>query len=161
MQLILGIDPALKSTGFGIIQYHKHQFMYVGSGTIVTKTEHTLPERLGCILEALLQVIAQYQPHCMCIEQTFMNSNAKTSLLLGHARGTMMAAANLNKLPIYEYSALQIKKAVTGQGWAEKQQMQLMVKEHLKLPALPRTDVADALACAMTHAQYNNYRLIK
>ncbi len=148
---ILGIDPGLRSTGFGVIDRDGSQLAYVASGCV--RAEGTeLPARLKIILEGLSEVIALHAPHQVAIEQVFVNVNPHSTLLLGQARGTAICAAVLGGLPIAEYTALQIKQAVVGRGHAEKGQVQEMVKRLLGLAAAPGSDAADALACAICHA---------
>jgi crossover junction endodeoxyribonuclease RuvC len=101
-------------------------------------------------------VIDQYKPKQVAIEKVFVNVNPQSTLLLGQARGAAISAAVIKKLPVYEYTALQVKKSVVGSGHAKKEQVQEMVKRFLKLPELPQADSADALACAMCHANAYN-----
>ena len=148
---ILGIDPGLRITGFGIIEKADKELIYVSSGCVKTADE-TLPLRLKQILDNLNEVIQQYRPDQVAIEQVFVNVNPKTTLLLGQARGAAICAAVLNNLMVAEYTALQIKQAVVGNGHAKKDQVQEMVVRLLKLTGKPSADAADALACAICHA---------
>lgn len=148
---ILGIDPGLRVTGFGVIEQSGQQLVYVGSGCI-RSGEGTLPQRLKVLLEGLQEVIATYHPHCAAIEQVFVNINPQSTLLLGQARGAAICAAVASALPVAEYTALQVKQAVVGAGKARKEQVQAMVRRLLKLPGDPNPDAADALACAICHA---------
>ncbi len=148
---ILGIDPGLRITGFGIIDWLGQRPVYVGSGCIKSG-EGDLPQRLGVILSGLQEVIASYQPQQVAIEKVFVNVNPQSTLLLGQARGAAICAAVLQALPVAEYTALQVKQAVVGNGHAVKEQVQEMVKRLLNLSALPGSDAADALACALCHA---------
>lgn len=125
---------------------------YVGSGRIVSNERECLADRLGTILEGLAQVIAMHQPAEVAVEKVFVNVNPNSTLLLGQARGACICAAVHAKLPVSEYTALQVKQAVVGQGHARKEQVQEMVKRLLKLPGVPGSDAADALACAICHA---------
>jgi len=148
---ILGIDPGLRTTGYGIVDRSGNQLVYVASGCV--RAEGTeLPLRLKTILDGLHEVIARHAPQQVAIEQVFVNVNPKSTLLLGQARGTAICAAVLCGLPIAEYTALQIKQAVVGKGHAEKGQVQEMVRRLLGLSAAPGSDAADALACAICHA---------
>jgi crossover junction endodeoxyribonuclease RuvC len=149
---ILGIDPGLRITGFGVIDKTGNTLDYVTSGCIKTRDEGDLAERLKTILEGLAEVIAANRPDQVAIEKVFVNSNPQTTLLLGQARGTAICAAVLQALPVNEYTALQIKQAVTGHGKAAKVQVQDMVKRLLRLAGDPSPDAADALACAVCHA---------
>lgn len=151
MNRILGIDPGLRITGFGLLDAHGQQLHYVSSGCIRTP-DASLPERLQTILENLSEVIEQYQPRLVAVEKVFVNVNPQSTLLLGQARGAAICAAVLRKLPVAEYTALQVKQAVVGNGHADKQQVQAMVMRLLHLPTPPQADAADALACAICHA---------
>ncbi len=148
---ILGIDPGLRITGFGILDKEGQQLGYVASGCIRTP-EGELPGRLKVILESLREVIAQHRPQLVAVEKVFVNVNPQSTLLLGQARGAAICAAVLDGLPVAEYTALQVKQAVVGNGHAEKEQVQDMVQRLLKLSGSPSPDAADALACAICHA---------
>lgn len=148
---ILGIDPGLRVTGFGVIDRCGSTLTYVASGCI-RSPDGTLPERLKVILENLGQVIREYQPHQAAVEKVFVNVNPQSTLLLGQARGTAICAMVLADLPVAEYTALQVKQAVVGNGHADKSQVQHMVRRLLDLPGEPGADAADALACAICHA---------
>ncbi len=148
---ILGIDPGLRVTGFGVIDKVGQQLHYVASGCIKTPAGE-LPERLKGILTSLGEVIGQYHPDQAAVEKVFVNVNPQSTLLLGQARGAAICAAVLAGLPVGEYTALQVKQAVVGNGHAEKEQVQLMVQRLLKLSGTPSPDAADALACAICHA---------
>ncbi len=124
----------------------------MGSGRIVSDERESLAERLGTILDGLAQVIALHAPAEVAVEKVFVNVNPNSTLLLGQARGAAICAAVHAKLPVSEYTALQVKQAVVGQGHARKEQVQEMVKRLLRLPGHPSADAADALACAICHA---------
>lgn len=124
---------------------------YVSSGSVKT-SEGELPFRLKLILDNLSEIIARYRPQHVSIEQVFVNINPKSTLLLGQARGAAICAAVMNNLMVAEYTALQIKQAVVGNGHAKKDQVQEMVVRLLKLSGSPGADAADALACAICHA---------
>lgn len=149
---ILGVDPGLRRTGFGVIDVKGSQLRYVASGTIVVPTEAGLDERLKVILHNLREVVRQTQPDIAALEIVFVNTNAQSTLLLGHARGAAMCALADSGLPVSEYTALQVKKSVVGHGKAAKEQVQMMVQRLLALDGLPDSDPADALACAICHA---------
>ncbi len=149
---ILGIDPGLRVTGFGVVEKNGSKLTYVTSGCIKSPAEGELAGRLRVILEGLREVIATHHPHQVVIEKVFVNVNPQSTLLLGQARGTAICAAVLDNLPVAEYTALQVKQAVVGNGHAKKEQVQEMVKRLLKLPGYPSPDAADALACAICHA---------
>ncbi|MGC2048030.1 MAG: crossover junction endodeoxyribonuclease RuvC [Gallionella sp.] len=148
---ILGIDPGLRVTGFGVLDKVGQQLAYVASGCIKTPGGE-LSERLKVILNSLGEVIALHKPQQVAVEKVFVNVNPESTLLLGQARGAAICAVVLANLPVAEYTALQVKQAVVGNGHAEKEQVQQMVKRLLKLSGTPRPDAADALACAICHA---------
>ena len=151
---ILGIDPGLQRTGFGVLDVDGATLSYVASGTISTieADRGDLPARLKIIFEGVREVAETYAPHCACAEIVFVNVNPQSTLLLGQARGAALAALVAGGLPVAEYTALQMKKAVVGHGLAKKAQIQEMVRRLLKLPGLPGPDAADALGLAITHA---------
>lgn len=149
---ILGIDPGLRRTGFGLIEAQGKRLRYLASGTIVVPTRLALAERLKVILDSLREVIHDGQPTVSAIEKVFVNANPNTTLLLGQARGAALCALADSELAVHEYTALQIKKSVVGNGHAAKEQVQTMVQHLLQLDALPPPDSADALACAICHA---------
>ena len=148
---ILGIDPGLRITGFGVLDKEGQRLGYVASGCIKTP-EGDLAARLKVILESLREVIVQHRPHEVVVEKVFVNANPQSTLLLGQARGAAICAAVLEDLPVAEYTALQVKQAVVGNGHADKEQVQDMVQRLLKLGGSPSPDAADALACAICHA---------
>ena len=148
---ILGIDPGLRITGFGIIRKIGSKLAYVTSGC-VKAPEADLPGRLKTILEGLREVIQEHRPQQVAVEKVFVNVNPQSTLLLGQARGAAICAAVLADLPVGEYTALQVKQAVVGNGHADKEQVQAMVQRLLKLSGTPSPDAADALACAICHA---------
>ncbi len=141
----------MRITGFGVIDHHAHQLTYVGSGCVRT-AEGSLPSRLKLIMDNLREIILRYRPEQVAIEQVFFNVNPKSTLLLGQARGAAICAAVLDNLEVAEYTALQIKQAVAGNGHAHKDQVQAMVIRLLNLAGKPGADAADALACAICHA---------
>ncbi|NOL52132.1 crossover junction endodeoxyribonuclease RuvC [Pelistega suis] len=149
---ILGIDPGLRKTGFGVIDTHYAKLYYVGSGTIAIPTDLPLHRRLKYIMDHIREVIEHYKPSHSALEKVFVNTNPETTLLLGQARGAAMCALADYDLDVAEYTALQIKKAVVGRGHANKEQVQTMVQHLLSLNGRPEPDSADALACAITHA---------
>lgn len=151
MALILGIDPGSRKTGFGIINVVGNKIEYVTSG-VIRIADDELPERLKVIFNSLTQIINQYCPQEMAIEQVFMAKNAASALKLGQARGAAIVAAVAQNLPVAEYEARKVKQSVVGNGAADKLQVQHMVKTLLKLPAAPQEDAADALAVALCHA---------
>ena len=151
---ILGIDPGLQTTGFGVIDVHGQQLSYVASGTIRTTALALgdLPGRLKILFDGITEVVARYEPDQSTVEIVFVNVNPQSTLLLGQARGAAITALVASNLPVAEYTALQMKKAIVGPGRAAKSQVQEMVRRLLQLPTLPGSDAADALGMAITHA---------
>ncbi len=148
---ILGIDPGLRVTGFGIIDKQGAKLIYVSSGAIKTGTGGDLPGRLKIIVEGINEVVAGHRPQQAAVEKVFVNVNPQSTLLLGQARGAAIGALVLNGLPVAEYTALQVKQAVVCRGKAAKEQVQHMVVRLLQLSGEPSPDAADALACAICH----------
>jgi len=148
---ILGLDPGLRVTGYGVIDKSGSTLTYVSSGCIKSP-DGELPDRLKNILNSVQEVIARHAPQEVAVEKVFVNVNPQSTLLLGQARGAAICAAVSRDLPVSEYTALQVKQAVVGNGHAKKEQVQEMVKRLLKLAGTPSPDAADALACAICHA---------
>jgi crossover junction endodeoxyribonuclease RuvC len=148
---ILGIDPGLRVTGYGLVEAHGTRLLYLASGCIRAGTG-SLPTRLGVIARDLAFLIAETRPSEVAVEKVFVNVNPNSTLLLGQARGAAIAAAVLAGLPVTEYTAGQVKQAVVGGGRADKTQVQSMVIRLLALPGAPQLDAADALAAAICHA---------
>jgi len=151
---ILGIDPGLRTTGFGVVERDGHKLSYVASGTIRTDgvALTDLPARLKVIFDGVGEVAARHAPTCASVEIVFVNVNPQSTLLLGQARGAALSALVARHLPVAEYTALQMKRAVVGHGQAKKEQVQQMVMRLLALPGVPGTDAADALGLAICHA---------
>lgn len=149
---ILGIDPGLRTTGFGVIERQGRTLHYVASGCIKSNADDALPARLATLFAGVSEVIATYQPVQTAVEIVFVNVNPQSTLLLGQARGAAISALVHGGLPVAEYTALQVKQAVVGHGKADKEQVQAMVVRLLNLPGIPGADAADALACAICHA---------
>jgi crossover junction endodeoxyribonuclease RuvC len=149
---ILGIDPGLRITGFGIIDKTGQKLAYVTSGCIRSNEKEPLPQRLKTLIDGIGQVIAAHRPDAAAVEKVFVNVNPQSTLLLGQARGAAIAALVTAGLPVAEYTALQVKQAVVGHGKAAKEQVGHMVTRLLQLPGEPSADAADALACAICHA---------
>ncbi len=151
---ILGIDPGLQTTGFGVVDVDGHALRYVASGTI--RTTHLargdLPARLKVLFDGIAEVRERYEPDEAAVEIVFVNTNPQSTLLLGQARGACITALVACGLPVAEYTALQMKRAVAGHGRAGKPEVQAMVQRLLQLPGLPGPDAADALGLAVTHA---------
>lgn len=149
---ILGIDPGLVRTGFGVIDCHP-VMRYVSSGTIYSK-KGTFSERLGVIAQGVLEVVETFTPDEAAIEMVFVHQNAKSALLLGQARGAAIAMMTHKGIFPKEYTALVIKETVAGYGHAGKSQVQTMVRRVLSIPSSLQTDAADALAVALCAAYH-------
>jgi crossover junction endodeoxyribonuclease RuvC len=149
---ILGVDPGLRATGFGVIERCGTRLAYVASGVVRSDEREELPARLATIFRSLSEVIAAYSPAVCAVEKVFVNVNPQSTLLLGQARGAAIAALVHAGHPVFEYTALQVKQSVVGHGKAAKDQVAYMVRRLLALPGEPAADAADALACAICHA---------
>lgn len=149
---ILGIDPGLRVTGFGVIEKSGNKLAYLASGCIKTDAKASLPTRLGTIHAGVCELVEHYHPDQAVIEIVFVNVNPQSTLLLGQARGAAITGLVSNGVEVAEYTALQVKQAVVGNGKAAKVQVQHMVRRLLSLPGDPSPDAADALACAIAHA---------
>lgn len=150
--LVLGIDPGIAITGAALVEEHKGKVSLISHIPLITPKTLTTPERLLHLYNSLISLISQYHPDVCALENLFFNTNAKTALIVGQARGVVQMALTQHKIPIVEYTPLQVKMAITGYGRAEKSQIQQMVKQILKLPKiLFPDDVADAAAIALTH----------
>jgi crossover junction endodeoxyribonuclease RuvC len=147
---IIGIDPGSRRTGYGIVDISGATINYVTSG-IIRLPEDSLPERLQLIFDAVSQLIEEYKPVVMSIEDVFMSINPRGALKLGQARGAAILAGTNAKLPVSEYSPRSVKQAIVGTGAANKKQVQMMVTSLLKLPGEPAEDAADGLAVAICH----------
>jgi crossover junction endodeoxyribonuclease RuvC len=153
MPRILGIDPGSRITGFGVIDTVKQKSVYVTCGCIRTRAT-TMPLRLQEIYTGVSEIIGQYQPTVLAIEQVFVHRNVASALTLGQARGVAIVASVQQGLTVYEYAPTQIKQAIVGQGHADKVQVQHMVKVLLGLSKSPTADAADALGVALCHAHH-------
>ena len=154
--IILGIDPGYAIVGIGVIEYVGNKFRPIEYNAITTEAHTPTSLRLKTLYDEINIFIDKYKPDAIAIEELFFNSNAKTAILVAQARGVLIVAATNKGIPIFEYTPLQIKQAVTGYGRADKNQVQQMVKMLLNLNAIPKPDdAADALAVAITHSQTN------
>lgn len=151
---IIGLDPGLRNTGWGIIEVEANRFSYVADGTVRPRPDRQLSWRLRDLHDGLAEAIAQYLPDEAAVEETFVNKNPKSTLKLGEARGVVVLAPALAGLPVAEYSANRIKKAVVGAGHAGKEQVQMMVGRILPGCEFSSADAADALAVAICHANF-------
>ena len=154
MTRILGIDPGLQHTGWGIITHQKNQLSFMDCGVVHSDPKLPTPARLKQIHDGLQQVMALHRPEEAAVEETFINKNAASSLKLGHARGAILLSLSLAGITVHEYSANLVKKSVVGKGHADKLQVAMMVKVLLPTSAAKSADAADALAVAITHAHH-------
>lgn len=154
---ILGIDPGLRRTGFGVIDIDGQRVRYAGSGVIKPDIAGTEPERLAELFRGVQDIIAHYRPVQAVIERVFVNVNPKSTLSLGQARGVAIAALAQVQLPVDEITPLKIKQSIVGSGRATKEQVQKMVQRHLMLTKAPGADASDALACALAWWQTRAY----
>jgi crossover junction endodeoxyribonuclease RuvC len=154
MAIILGIDPGLQKTGWGIIKSNGSNLSFIACGTIKTNAAFPIEQRLAELHKHLSQVITLYTPEQAAIEETFVNNNPISSLKLGQARGALILSLSMAGLPVSEYAPNLIKKTVVGVGRAEKQQIEAMIKILLPGSKTDGADSADALAVAICHASY-------
>ena len=159
MTIILGIDPGSRITGYGLIKENKQQLQYIDSGCIRT-SEGELSQRLLQIFNGICQLMEEYSPDEVAIEQVFMHQNPSSALKLGHARGVAMVACASHRLKVSEYSAREVKQSLSGYGAAEKSQVKHMVVNLLMLTSSPQSDAADALAIAICHSHRRNGLLV-
>lgn len=148
---ILGIDPGSRFTGYGVVEHVGNKARFLHCGTL-SLGNGEVPGRLGAIFTGLSEVMAQWRPEEVSVEKVFVARNPDSALKLGQARGAAITAVVNAGLPVFEYSARQVKQAVVGKGGAEKDQVGLMVRYLLDLDAVPQADAADALAIAICHA---------
>lgn len=151
--IILGIDPGTRTSGFGLIDNSKSAVRHLDNGLIIPSQKSPLPLRLKEIHEEVCRLIEQFRPTAVAIEDVFMSKNARSSLKLGTARGVVLLACAQKGLPVFEYPPATVKQAITGFGQASKEQMQKMVRIHLKLKEVAAEDATDALAVALCHSQ--------
>ncbi|MBV9736165.1 MAG: crossover junction endodeoxyribonuclease RuvC [Acidisphaera sp.] len=158
MVRILGVDPGLRFTGWGVIEARDNLLRHVADGVIATDGATSVPERLKALHDALTVLLEQHRPGEAAIEETYVNRNGSATLKLGYARGVALLAPALAGIPVCEYAALAVKQAVVGTGGAAKQQVQVMVRRLLPGATLRRADAADALAVAICHAHHRASR---
>lgn len=154
MPIILGIDPGLQKTGWGVIVSEGSRLKFVACGMVKSTPKAPLAERLMALHEGIKSVVECYQPDTAAIEETFLNANARSSLALGHARGVLMMTASLCDVGVSEYAATLVKKSIVGVGRAEKGQVKMMVQQLLPQAEIQTEDEADALAIAICHANH-------
>lgn len=158
--LIMGIDPGIGISGYGIISGKQNDCCIIEYGVIKTPPGLEMPSRLKQIYERYIELMQKYKPDAVAVEELFFNKNAKTIISVGQARGAAILAAALSNIEVYEYTPLQVKQAVVGYGRADKLQVQQMIKMFFNLDKLPKPDdAADALAVALCHM--NSYKLLK
>jgi crossover junction endodeoxyribonuclease RuvC len=159
MVRLLGVDPGLRFTGWGLIEVHGNRLIHLADGVIATDGEQPLSVRLRALHDALGELIGRHAPDEAAIEETYVNRNGAATLKLGYARGVALLAPALAGIPVIEYGAKAVKKAVVGTGGADKQQVKVMVRRLLPGAVIGRADAADALAVAICHAHHRASRL--
>ncbi len=150
---ILGIDPGLQVTGFGVVERVAGKLVHVAHGTVRSGPDTSIGRRLDRLYRALCEIIATHRPDAASVEQIFVARSARSALVLGQARGVALAALGAAGLAVHEYAPTRIKQSVTGNGRAAKAQIQRVVRRQLGLTSTPAADAADALAVAICHAQ--------
>lgn len=158
---ILGLDPGLRRTGWGIIECSGSNLVYIASGLICSETKEELAYRLAELYQGVLNVISTYEPREAAVEETFVNDNPRSTLKLGQARGMALLAPAIKGLQVAEYTPNLIKKTVVGSGHAEKQQIQAMISYLLPRSKFESADEADALAVALCHASHRQIRCLE
>ncbi len=161
MVRIIGLDPGLRNTGWGVIESEGSRLIYVADGAVHSDAEAPLAERLLQIHAQVMEVLREYAPDEAAIEETFVNTDARATLKLGQARGVVMLAPATLNIPVAEYAPNQIKKSVVGAGHAEKQQVKHMVKLLLPRAEMKTADSTDALAIAICHAHHRGSQRLK
>ena len=161
LKKIIGIDPGLIHTGWGLIIVEGKLIKHIDHGLIKVKTNQDLPDRLNDIHRDLTVVLDNFSPDEAALEQTFVNNNAHSSLKLGHARGAIMLSLSIMNIKCFEYAPNQIKKSIVGRGHADKNQIAHMVNILLSKKIEGTSDVSDALAIAITHAYQNHNKIAK
>lgn len=159
MVRLLGLDPGLRFTGWGVIEVSGSRLRHIADGVIATDAEASVPARLRVLHDALAALLAEQRPDEAAVEETYVNRNGAATLKLGYARGVALLAPALAGIPVLEYGAKSVKLAVVGTGGAAKEQVQMMVRRLLPGAVLRRADAADALAVAICHAHHRASRL--
>ena len=152
--IVLGLDPALTKTGWGVVSYLHGKLQYKGCGEIKTPPKASFAKRLNQIFDDIQALLSQYSPDAVAVEEVFVNKNPQSTLKLGMARGVILLAGGRSGLPVAEYAANTIKKSVVGAGHADKHQVETMVKMLLPAAQITSPDAADALAAAITHCHH-------
>ena len=157
---ILGIDPGYAIVGYGMIDFEGQRYATLDYGAVTTPADIYFTSRLEIIYDGINELLEKWKPEAMAVEQLFFNSNTKTAIDVGQARGVILLAARKNNVPVFEYTPLQVKQAVVGFGRAEKKQVMELTKLILHLRAVPKPDdTADALAIAICHAHSSGSRI--
>jgi len=155
---VIGVDPGLTITGFGILDYKGGQIRTVAFGTIKPPVKESLPNRLEYLNSHMTELLEKFEPNAFAIEDTFFSQNVKSALLLGQARGVLLLAAASKGIPSMDYAPRKVKQSVVGNGAADKTQVQYMVQQILKMDEPPKPlDVSDALAIGLCHIHQNKY----
>ena len=155
---VIGVDPGLTITGFGILDYKGGQIRTVAFGTIKPPVKESLPNRLEYLNSHMTELLEKFEPNAFAIEDTFFSQNVKSALLLGQARGVLLLAAASKGIPSMDYAPRKVKQSVVGNGAADKTQVQYMVQQILKMDEPPKPlDVSDALAIGLCHINHNKY----
>ena len=152
--IVLGIDPGSRITGYGVVEKKRKGIISITGGEITAKGNETLSIRLKKIHDNLIEIMRVFTPDAVALEDIFYGKNVKSLIKLGHVRGVIILAAAHSNIPVFEYTPLEVKKAVVGYGRAEKNQVQKMVKVILNLDKLPPVDTSDALAVAICHINF-------
>jgi crossover junction endodeoxyribonuclease RuvC len=157
---LLGLDPGLRFTGWGVIEADGNRLRHIADGVIATDSTHSVPARLKVLHDALAELLARLHPDEAAVEETYVNRNGAATLKLGYARGVALLAPALAGVPVTEYGAKSVKMAVVGTGGADKEQVQMMVRRLLPGATIGRADAADALAVAICHAHRRSSKLV-
>ncbi len=155
---LIGIDPGLRFTGWGVIEAEGNRLRHVADGVIATDNANAVPARLKYIHDQLTDLLLEYRPQESAVEETYVNRNGAATLKLGYARGVALLAPALAGIAVSEYGAMEVKRAVVGTGAASKDQVEMMVRRLLPAATLRRADAADALAVAICHAHHRQTR---
>lgn len=158
MTRLLGIDPGLRFTGWGIVESEGNRLRHLADGVLATDSAQSVPNRLMALHQGLTRLMADWRPDEAAVEETYVNRNGAATLKLGYARGVALLAPALVGIPVHEYGAMAVKQAVVGTGAADKEQVKMMVRRLLPGATLLRADAADALAVAICHAHHRATR---
>ncbi len=160
MPILLGLDPGLRFTGWGVIEVTGNRLRHIADGVIATDSDEPVPLRLKTLHDALSDLLVRHRPAEAAVEETYVNRNGSATLKLGYARGVALLAPALAGVPVTEYAAKTVKMAVVGTGGADKEQVKVMVRRLLPGATIGRADAADALAVAICHAHHRASRLV-